>query len=314
MKAAVLHRFGKPEELQISEIDKPGVQQGKVLLRVAAIGINPVDTKIRAGTNVKAKQLALPAVLGWDVCGIVEAKGNDVEAFREGEAVFGCIGLPGTGKAYAEYVLADPDLLAAKPANISFEEAAAVSLVGLTAYQALHEYLELRAGQRILIQAAAGGVGHMAVQFAKLTGAYVMGTASAKNAAFLSALGVDRVIDYKHERFEVPAKGVDAVLDAMGGEVLYRSIACVKPGGTVLCLPSSTKDDPKAIALARERGITLTWPMMHPDGEQTRQIAALLAEKKLTVHVGQIFAFDEIAQAHRAVETHDTRGKVVVSL
>jgi NADPH:quinone reductase-like Zn-dependent oxidoreductase len=312
MKAAIINEFGDPDVLQIREVPKPEAAEGQVLIKVSAAGINPVDTKVRAGTNALSKKISLPAILGWDVSGTIES--NNDATFAPGEAVFGCIAFPGLGQAYAEYTVADPQLLARKPANISFDEAAAIPLAGLTAYQAIHEYMHIAAGQKILIQAAAGGVGHLAVQFAKLAGATVAGTASHKNEAFLKKLGVDQFIDYKKERFESVVGQLDGVLDAMGGDVLYRSIACVKPGGTVVCLPSSTKNDPKAIELANQHGVELIWPLMHTNGDQMRMIASLMEQKKLKVSVEKIFTLDQISWAHKAVETHATKGKIVVRI
>lgn len=314
MKAAIISRFGKAKVLQITEIEKPVPSDDEVLINVIAAGINPVDTKVRAGTSGMSKSLTLPAILGWDVSGVVEQVGKNVTTFQPGNAVFGCIGFPGLGKAYAEYTCADAQLLARKPDNISFDEAAAVPLAGLTAYQAINEQLKVTAGQNILIQAAAGGVGHLAVQFAKLNGAHVAGTGSEKNAGFLKKLGVDQFIDYKSQKFEEVVNNLDGVLDAMGGEVLYRSIGCVKPGGIVVCLPSSTKDDPKAIELARQQGVQLIWPMMHTSGEQINLIARLMQEKKLKVTIDKIFTLDQVSWAHKAVETHATKGKVVVRI
>ncbi|RYD93091.1 MAG: NADP-dependent oxidoreductase [Sphingobacteriales bacterium] len=193
-----------------------------------------------------------------------------------------------------------------------FDDAAGVSLAALTAYQAIHDHLRLLSGQNILIQSAAGGVGHLAVQFAKLTGASVSGTASAKNAAFLRSIGVDQPIDYQNEKFENIAQDLDAVLDTMGGDILYRSITCVKPGGTVVCLPSSTKDDPKAVALAAERGVQLIWFMMQPDIVTLQLIADLMAENKLIVAIDQLLPIEQIVKAHEAVESHSVRGKIVV--
>ncbi|MGN6195458.1 MAG: NADP-dependent oxidoreductase [Ginsengibacter sp.] len=314
MKAAIINEFGPPEVLQIKEIEKPAANQEQVLIKIKSIGINPVDTKVRAGTSGVSKKISLPAILGWDFSGIIEDVGKNVLGFKMGDEVFGCIGFPGLGKTYAEYTVADPDLLAKKPRNISFDEAAAIPLAGLTAYQAINEELNISSGQKILIQAAAGGVGHLAVQFAKLNGAYVIGTASEKNEKFLKSLGIDKVINYKKEKFEDEVHDLDAVLDAMGGEVLYRSISCVKRGGAVVCLPSSTKNDPKAIEIAAEKGVRLMWPMMRPDGKEMRLIAHLLEEKKIKVKVDKIFALDQIAWAHKAIETHQTSGKVVVRI
>ena len=314
MKAAIIDEFGDADVLKITEINKPEINGDQVLIKVKSTGINPVDTKVRAGTSGISKKIKLPAILGWDVSGIIQIVGKNVQSFKSGDEVFGCIGFPGLGKTYAEFTVADPQLLAKKPYNISFEEAAAVPLAGLTAYQAINEELKVSSGQKVLIQAAAGGVGHLAVQFAKINGALVIGTASEKNEKFLKSIGVDQFIDYKKEKFEERIQDVDAALDAMGGEILYRTISCVKRGGIVVCLPSSTKNDPKAIELANERNIKLTWPMMRPDGEQMRLIASLLQDKKMKVSVDKIFTLDQITWAHKAVETHQTKGKVVVKV
>jgi len=309
MKAIVINEFGGPETLMLKELPKPQFGDNEVLIKVKAAGLNPVDTKIRSGNHISCKNLKLPAILGKDMSGVIEAIGSNVSAFEPGDEVFGCI-----ASTYAEYVVASPDSIVKKPASMSFEEAAAVSLAALTAYQAIHDHLRLVSGQKILIQSAAGGVGHLAVQFAKLTGAYVSGTASAKNAEFLKAIGVDQPIDYKNEKFEDMVHDLDAVMDTMGGDVLYRSIACVKPGGTVVCLPSSTKDDPKAVALAAERGVHLIWFMMQPIKEILQLIADLMSEGKLKVELDQILPMEKIAEAHAAIESHSVRGKIVVNV
>lgn len=279
-----------------------------MLIAVKAAGINPVDTKIRMGTHVSCKELLLPAILGKEISGTV-IRAAENTGLAAGDPVFAF--LPANG-GFAAQAVAPAQLVVKKPQNVSFEVAASVPLTGMTAYQAIHEHLKLAAGERILIQAAAGGVGHLAVQFAKMAGAHVSATASAENRSFLQQLGVDIPIDYKNERFEQKAMGVDTVLDAMGGEVLYRSISCLKPGGRIVCLPSATKDDPKALALAQERNIRLIWPMMHPEKEQLLLIARLLREDKLHVEIDKKFALEDIAEAHRAIESHRTRGKNII--
>jgi NADPH:quinone reductase-like Zn-dependent oxidoreductase len=309
MKAIVIQKFGKPEELQLNEIEKPVVNDDQVLIKVIAAGINPVDAKIRSGSHKSCKDLQLPAVLGKDVAGVIEYVGRNVLDFNIGDEVFGCI-----NGSYAEYAVASPELIVKKPANISFPEAAAVSLAGLTAYQAIHEHLAVKNGQKVLIQSAAGGVGHLAVQFAKLSGAFVYGTASAKNAAFLTELGVDEVINYKEQKFEEIATNLDAVMDTMGGEILYRAINSVKPGGKVVCLPSSTKDDPIAVKLAKERNVALIWPMMHPDKGNLQLFSALLEKGALKVKVEKVFPLNEIISAHEAIESHRVSGKIVVQV
>src|SRR5690242_3234642 len=314
MKAVIINEFGPPEVLKNITMEKPVPGDEEVLIKIKFAGINPVDTKVRAGTNARAKTLQLPAILGWDVSGIIESVGKNVTEFKNGDEVFGCIGFPGLGKTYAEFAVADPKLLAKKPSGVSFEEAAAVPLAGLTAFQAINEHLQISKGQKLLIQAAAGGVGHLAVQFAKLNGAFVAGTASGKNEEFLKTIGVDQFIDYKKQKFEEVFKNGDAVLDAMGGDVLYRSFKCVKKDGKVVCLPSSTKNDPKAIELAGQKGIQLIWPMMHPDGDQMETIAGLLEQKKLIVKIDKIYRLDEIAEAHKAIESHGTDGKIIIKI
>lgn len=314
MKAALINEFGSPDVLKITDVQKPVPRDDEVLIKVKFTGINPVDTKVRAGSSGMSKHLAFPAILGWDVSGIIEVVGKNVSSFQTGDEVFGCIGFPGLGKTYAEFTVADPKLLIKKTSHISFEDAAAVPMVALTAYQAINEHLKVSAGEKILIQAAAGGVGHLAVQFAKMKGAFVAGTASEKNESFLKSIGVDQFIDYKKEKFEEVFKKPDAVLDAMGGDVLYRSINCVKHSGRVVCLPSSTKNDPKAIELAQQNNVELIWPMMHPDGEEMELFARLLEEKKLKVKIDKVFTLDKIADAHKAIETHNTDGKIVVKI
>jgi NADPH:quinone reductase-like Zn-dependent oxidoreductase len=309
MKAIIIKEFGAADQLQIAEIEKPTITDDQVLIKVMAAGLNPVDTKIRSGKHISCKNLQLPTILGKDMSGIVETVGKNVSTFKHGDAVFGCI-----NHTYAEYVVASPASIVKKPENVSFEEAAAVSLAGLTAYQAINEHLKVVAGQKVLIQSAAGGVGHLAVQFAKLNGAFVYGTASGKNACFLKDLGVDQPINYKEEKFEEIATDLDAVMDTMGGEILYRSISCVKPGGRVVCLPSSTKDDPKAIELARERGVALIWFMMEPKKETLQLFADLMLAQKLKVEVEKVFPMEEIVKAHQTVESQSVRGKVVVQL
>lgn len=309
MKAIIIKEFGDVDKLQLAEVPRPGFTADQILIKVMAAGINPVDAKIRFGNHISCSSLKLPAILGKDMSGVVESVGENVKEFKVGDPVFGCI-----NNTYAAYVAASPEFFVKKPANISFESAAAVSLASLAAYQAINEHLKVSSGQRVLIQSAAGGVGHLAVQFAKLQGAFVSGTASGKNTEFIKGLGVDQPINYKEEKFEEVATNIDAVMDTMGGEILYRSIALVKPGGKVVCLPSSTKDDPKAIALAQERGVELIWFMMQPEKKTLQAISDLLKEEKLRVEIQQVFPMQEIAQAHQLIESHGVRGKIVVRI
>ncbi len=314
MKAIVIDKFGGPDVLKIADLEKPVPDEKHILIKVKAIGINPVDTKVRAGGHKISNNIKFPAILGWDISGMIESCGSKVKEFKSGDEVFGNLGFPGLSGGYAEYVLANQNEIVVKPSGISFEEAAALPVVGLTAWQAIHDHLKLKYGQSVLIQASSGGVGHIAVQLAKLAGAKVFGTASAKNKTFVESLGVDRFIDYTSEDFTKIANNLDAAIDAMGGEVLYRSIQCVRPGGRVVCLPSSTKDDPKAIELAKKCGVTLMWPMMYKDNNHLTLLAKLIEDKKLKIEVRYIFPFEKMADAHRQIETHRTVGKVVVNV
>ena len=307
MKAIIINEFGDADKLQLTNVEQPKFADDQLLIKVKAAGLNPVDTKIRSGKHISCKSLQLPAILGKDMSGIVEAVGANVQGFEVGDAVFGCV-----ANTYAEYLVTNSTTVAMKPANVSFEQAAAVSLAGLTAYHAINEHLKVRSGQRVLVQSAAGGVGHLAVQFSKLNGAWVSGTSSGKNLDFLRDLGVDQPINYKEEKFEEIARDLDAILDTMGGEVLYRSIACVKPGGRVVCLPSSTKDDPEAMELARKKGVELIWFMMTPHQETLQLISDLLKTEQLKVEVSKVFPMEEVVQAHELIESHGVRGKIVI--
>jgi len=244
MHVVRLHQYGAAENLIYEEAQRPEPQPGEALVRVRAIGINPVDWKTREGRGV-AEELDPPIILGWDIAGVIEEVGGGADQFAVGDEVFGMVRFPEFGNAYADYVAAPASELANKPANISFAEAAASPLVALTAWQALFDVAQLQAGQTLLVHAAAGGVGHVAVQLAKWRGARVIGTASARNADFLRGLGVDQVIDYTHERFEDIARDVDVVLDTQGEETQRRSFAILKPGGMLVSI-AETPD--KALA------------------------------------------------------------------
>ncbi|WP_172281900.1 NADP-dependent oxidoreductase [Chryseobacterium sp. LAM-KRS1] len=309
MKAIIINEFGTADQLKIAEIEKPVITSDQVLIKVKAVGINPVETKIRAGSHVSSKTLQFPAILGKDFSGIVEEVGKNVQNVEIGDAVFGL-----ATQTYAEYIAVSPDVFVKKPENITFEAAAAAPLAGLTAYQAIHDHLKVQSGEHILVQSAAGGVGHFAVQLAKIAGASVSGTASGKNIEFIKELGVDQPIDYKNQRFEEILSDLDAALDTMGGEVLYGSINCVKPGGKVVCLPSYTKDDPKAIELAQKRNINLMWTMLTFKRESLMKLSELIERGLLKIFVGEILPMNEIAEAHREIETHGTKGKIVVRI
>ena len=311
MNAYELKEAGSVDQLQIIEIDKPVAAANEVVIKSKAISINPVDIKTRMGKGqyTRLKESHSPVIIGWDVSGVVESVGEGVSQFKPGDEVFGMINFPGHGKAYAEYVSAPASHVVKKPANITHEEAAAATLAALTAYQILRNHV--KAGDNILIQAGAGGVGHFAVQIAKIIGAHVIATASAKNIDFVKGLGADEVIDYTKQPFEDAVSGLDFVLDALGGDTLKRGIQTVKAGGKIVSLPSGALVD-EISELAKSKNVEAIFQMVVSNGEDMQQIADWLESGKLKAEVSQVFPFERLREAHAAVETGRTRGKVVV--
>ena len=232
MKAVSIYSHGGPEVLRYEEIPRPRHKAGEVLVRVHAAGVNPIDWKIREGQLHTLLHHTFPLVLGWDVSGVVEKVGPDTKRLHIGDEVFSKPDITRDG-AYAEFIVIKESEVALKPVSIDHVHAAALPLAGLTAWQALFETAGLEAGQRILIHAAAGGVGNIAVQLAKWKGAHVIGTSSAKNHDFLRRLGVDQVVDHETERFETVVAPVDVVLDTIGGDTQTRSLKVLKPGASL---------------------------------------------------------------------------------
>jgi NADPH:quinone reductase-like Zn-dependent oxidoreductase len=313
MKAIILKDFGGTEQLDYADIPVPSIMDNEVLIRSYAIGLNPVDVKTRKGKGQAARlKNEQPMILGWDVSGVVVEAGSKVTRFRKGDSVFGMINLPGAGKTYAEFVAAPEDHLAMKPENVSHEEAAAASLAAMTAWQALVDQAQIGKGQTILIHAASGGVGHYAVQIAKHHELFVIGTSSAENREFVLSLGTDQHIDYKSERFEDVSPQVDVVLDAIGGENIDRSLKVLKPGGTIVSLPSGVSEDVSAKAAAQgKRGIFF---FVKSNGKDMQQIARLLESGVLRSHVSKRFLFADIRAAHDLLESGKTRGKIVLAV
>lgn len=314
MKAILLQEAGGVELLKLANIPQPVIKENEVLVKTKAVSINPVDVKARANSKTLDWLFGVqrPVILGWDVSGEVVATGSGITKFKKGDAVFGMIHFPGSGNGYAEYVAAPEDQLALKPEGSSHEVAAAATLAALTAWQALVTGNPVGKGDKVLIHAGAGGVGHFAVQIAKLLGAYVVATSSAKNRDFILSLGADAHIDYTTDRFEEVRTDFDFVLDTIGGEVLLRSVIATRPGGKIITLP--TPDfSAAAREAAAEKKIDLKQIMVHSNGEDMQSIATLLAQGKLKAQVAAVYPFDELAKAHLEVETGRTVGKVVVS-
>ncbi|WP_129714920.1 NADP-dependent oxidoreductase [Pedobacter sp. SYP-B3415] len=311
MKAFIVAAPGSAEQLVLRDISIPRPGPGEVLVRVKAISINPVDVKSRAGKGLYGRLKELdPLILGWDISGeVIQSESTE---FAAGDEVFGMVNFPGHGQAYAEYVVAPAAHLARKPANITHAEAAASTLAALTAWQALVDHAKVKAGDRVLIHAASGGVGHFAVQLAKHLGAVVTGTSSSRNRGFVNGLGADRHIDYQTQDFRDATGKTDFVLDAIGGENAERSLDCIRPGGTLISIPSGLSEE--LTALAKSRQIDAYFFLVKSDGGQMQQIARLLQEGILKAHVFKTYPFDELPEAHEELEKGRTVGKIVVLL
>ncbi|NUL06840.1 NADP-dependent oxidoreductase [Streptomyces lunaelactis] len=315
MRAVVQHAFGGPDVLRVEEVPRPVPLPTEVLVRVHAAGINPVDWKTRSGGGMAGVLGEPPLTLGWDVSGVVEETGFGVTTLKPGDEVYGMPWFPRAAGGYAEYVTAPARQFARKPASISHEQAAAVPLAALTAWQALVDTADVRPGQRVLIHAAAGGVGHFAVQFAKHLGAHVTGTASSARHDWLTALGADELIDYTTVRFEDAAKDIDVVIDLVGDghfNTSTRSLDVLRPGGLIVAIPGGVS--PELLQEARSRGLRTSAFLVEPDGPALTRIAELIDAGEVSVEVEEVFPLEQAAQAHTRGESGRTRGKLVLRL
>jgi NADPH:quinone reductase-like Zn-dependent oxidoreductase len=307
MRAAVYDRFGGPEVLRVREVDDPPVGPDTVLVRTRATSVNPVDWKIREGYLQAAYPHHLPVIPGWDVAGVVEAVGPSVRTgVQVGDEVYGYVRRDDVcfGTA-AELVPAPERCVTRKPGSVSFEEAAALPLAGCTAYQCLVEALEVREGERVLVHAASGGVGHFAVQIAKALGATVVGTASPGNHDLLRELGADELLDYHagpvSRQLDEP---VDAVVDLVGGDALDDAPSQVRGGRRIV----SVIDAAKVLELGGR------YVFVRPDRDNLDAVARLVDDGRLRVVVSHRFTLDELPEAHRAAEKGAGPGKVVVTV
>jgi NADPH:quinone reductase-like Zn-dependent oxidoreductase len=306
MKAVVAHEYGGPEVLKFEEVSRPEPKENEALVRVIASGVNPADPLTLSGKNAREFGTHLPLIPGYDIAGIVEKTGVKVTKLKAGDAIYG---YPTFGGGWAEYVTVTEGEVAAKPASLSFTEAAAVPMGALTAWQALVDVAHLRAGQTILIHGGSGGVGGFAVQIAKARGARVIATASTANQDLLKQIGADVAIDYTKTRFEEIAKDVDAVLDPVGKETLARSYGVVKKGGIVMSLVA--RPDPVELEKRGIRGAAIS---VHPDAEDLAEIAHLIDTGKIKPIVTQVLPLSDAIAAQQQAATHHTRGKVVLRI
>ncbi|MGW2719222.1 NADP-dependent oxidoreductase [Streptomyces sp. NPDC001492] len=309
MRAISQDVLGGPEVLKEVRLPRPEPRTNEVLVRVRAAGLNPTDWKHRANGGFLGEP---PFVLGWDVSGVVEAVGIGVARFKPGDEVFGMLSYPFGHGSHAEYVTGPARWFAHKPASIDHTQAGALPLVSLTAWQALVEYADVQQGQRVLIHAAAGGVGHVAVQIAKALGAHVIGTASAGKHDFLRGIGVDEAIDYRETDFTEAVKDVDVVLDTIGGDTSTNSLRVLRPGGIVVSiLPVGSKDFDEE---AERLGVRALRMLVDASHSGLKAIAELVEAGKLRPAIAGTFPLADAAEAHRLGDTGRTTGKLVLTV
>ena len=330
MRAATIHGYGGPEVFRIETLERPAVGPRDVLVQVRAASVNPVDYKIRSGAQRALIRHRFPAVLGLDLSGVVQEVGSKVTSFSPGDEVFGSPTHRRQG-TYAELVSVDERALALKPPRLSHEEAASLPLVGLTAWQCLVSSAKLKAGEKVLIQAGAGGVGTFAIQLAKHLGAKVATTCSSRNVELVRRLGADVVIDYTKEQFEDSLRDYDVVLESLGGEALPRARKVLKRSGRLVYISTGLPQNaarygPYLGALATGLQSLSFWAstalsgrsarvvVRTPDGGQLEQIAALVEAGAIEPVIERCFELEEIAEAHEAIERGRTRGKLVIAL
>jgi NADPH:quinone reductase-like Zn-dependent oxidoreductase len=299
MHAVVIHETGGPDVLRFEEVQRPEPGEGEILIGVRAASVNPIDWKIRQGQRPKQ----LPVVLGNDVSGTVEL--SRARELAEGEQVFGIAASGG----YAQYATAPAGIIAPKPANVSFEQAAALPVAGLTAWQALFDRGGLQSGQTALVAGAAGGVGHLAVQFAKHAGAHVIGIGSARNREFVLGLGADEYVDYTTQDVAEVLSDVDVAFDTVGGESTQRLVATLREGGVLVTIANAPPEQ-----AAAERGARAELLVMSPSSAQLTRIAELVSSGDVHVEIAQTLPLTEIQKAHTLSESGHTRGKIVLTV
>ncbi|MEE3169755.1 MAG: NADP-dependent oxidoreductase [Pseudomonadota bacterium] len=312
MRHVIYDRFGERDVLQVVRSDLPTPAEGQVLVRVHGAGLNPIDWKTRKGLGFAARQIenSLPWTPGYDLAGEVVAVGEQVTTLTPGDRVMGMVGFPAMGGGYSEYALAEADELAIVPEELDLVTAGGLPLAALTAWQALFEVAKLEAGQKILIHAGAGGVGHFAVQFARERGAHVIATASAGNRDFLAELGVHEVIDYRTTDIVEECYGLDVVLDLIGGDTGKRSLHTLGEQGVLVTIPTVTADE--IISEAEAMGLRAHGMTVRPDVFHLDEIAELIEDGDVRLHREKACSLEDVAQAHEMLEGGHVRGKLVL--
>jgi len=299
MKAVVVHETGGTDALRYEEVDRPEPADGEVLIRVQAASVNPIDWKFRSGMAEKE----LPAILGNDVSGVVEVP--RAEGFEEGDEVFGIAASGG----YAEFAASPAGVVAKKPSGISHEQAAAIPVAGMTAWQALFDRGGLEAGQRALIAGAAGGVGHFAVQFAHHGDAHVIGTGSSRNRDFVLGLGAEEFVDYTQQDVAEAVSDVDVAFDTVGGETTETLVPTLREGGIIITIASAPPEE-----AARERGARAELLIASPGADQLAQIVDLVASGAVKVEIADVLPLAEVQRAHELSESGHVRGKIILAV
>ncbi|MFW1678625.1 NADP-dependent oxidoreductase [Pontibacter sp. JAM-7] len=312
MKAIQIEQFGSTEQLNYLDLPVPTLQPGQVLVRNHAAGVNPIDWKTCAGGGAAPFIGELPFIPGWEFAGTVEAAADDVTEFAPGDEVFGFINFPQRAGCFAEYLAAPADQISHRPAELPIIEAGGLGLAGLTAWQALFSKGQLKPDQQLLVLAGAGGVGHLAIQLGKWTGARVIATASTRNHEFLKSLGADVVIDYHDDNITHHVNNVDLVLDGVGGATGIEALKCVKPGGTLITLPTVTKDD--VIAAGGKMRVNVQPIRVEPDSRQLDQLAGLYADKKLQLKLAGSYPLEQAGKAFSDSKTGRVTGKLVLTI
>ena len=332
MKALILKRYGKTDQLAFADIAKPTIKADEILVQVHAVGLNPVDNKIPTGALKPVMKLELPVVVGSDLAGVVVEVGSRVTRFKQGDAVFASIFDLGIG-SLAEFAVVPESAAAMKPTNLDFVQAASIPMVGLTSWQALKERAGLKAGQKVFIPAGSGGIGSFAIQFAKNLGAKVATTTSTGNVEMVKKLGADEVIDYKKQEFEDVLQGYDVVLGTIEGDVIEKSLQILRPNSRIVSLVgpldaafASAKGlnfllkivfglmSLKIIRRAKEVDAEYSFLFMHADGQQLAQIGKLLEAGHIVPVIDKIFPFEQTMEALAYLEAGRAKGKVVVRL
>lgn len=309
MKAIVFEQYGGPDVLELREVPRPFLRANDVLIEVHAASVNPVDWKIRAGHLREMIHYDLPVIPGWDAAGVVVDAGPEVERFKKGDAVFSRTDIARNG-TYAEYVAVDEKYVALKPSVLSYEEAASIPLVGLTAWQALVDYAGIKKGDRVLIHAGAGGVGAFGIQLAKDFCCYVTTTCSTPNVEFVRSLGADHVIDYTKSDFSTELQDFDVVFDTVGGEIYKKSFKVLKrQQGVIVSILEQPDHD-----LADRARVRAGYLFMHPDGMELANIGELIERGLIKPTVENVFPLAEARKAHELSESGHARGKIVIKV